>query len=469
MNEHGQRAAAAGRCERRITGLAVAWAVMTLLLGGSTIWLLPLSAIARVALALALLSVQLAIWLSFRRSLLAPVQALTNVVAAYRGGDYALRSRLGFSSETLGHLAHEINGLGQTLYQQRLQAMEASALLDKLVGSIGVAILAFSAEREVRVINPAAARLLRLPAAEALGRNARELALDELLDEAVPTRVVTFLGGQRGRWQVTHGTFREGGLTQHLLIITDVMQALREEERAAWRRLIRVISHEVNNSLAPIKSLAGTLRDLLSASQQADALFGLEVIERRADSLKRFLGEYSRLARLPALRRQWIRVAPLVARVIKLEQAGAVTVELPEELEAFVDEDQIEQALINLLRNAAEAQPAGQGGLELSVSDSSRDLIVKVIDAGSGIANPDNLFVPFFTTKAGGSGIGLLLCRQIAEAHGGTLRLENSSDGPGATATLEIPGSARRAPRITPASPGGTWLDSDALPLRRAL
>jgi hypothetical protein len=304
---------------------------MTLALGGSTIWLLPLSAIARVALALALLSVQLAIWLSFRRSLLAPVQALTNVVAAYRGGDYALRSRLGFSSEALGHLAHEINGLGQTLYAQRLQAMEASALLDKLVGSIDVAILAFSAEREVRVINAAAAGLLRLPAAAALGRNAGELALDELLDEAVPTKVVTLLAGQRGRWQVTHGTFRQGGLTQHLLIITDVMQALREEERAAWRRLIRVISHEVNNSLAPIKSLAGTLRDLLSASQQADALFGLEVIERRADSLKRFLGEYSRLARLPALRRQWVRVAPLVARVIELERAGAVTVELPEE------------------------------------------------------------------------------------------------------------------------------------------
>jgi nitrogen fixation/metabolism regulation signal transduction histidine kinase len=448
MNEHALGAAA-----RRVTGWAVACAVITLSLGGLWLWALPVSTIVRAVLALTLLAVQLAIWRSLHTSLLAPLRALTNVVEAYRSGDYALRSRSGFSGDVLGHLAQEINALGKTLHEQRLNVMEASALLDKLVGTIDVAILAFNGEHKVRVINPAASRLLRLTASEALGRSAVDLTVDEMLAEGVRTQVITSLAGQRGRWQVTHGTFREGGLTQHLLIIADVMQALREEERATWRRLIRVISHEVNNSLAPIKSLAGTLRDMLSESvttglRREDALFGLQVIERRTDSLKRFLDQYSRLARISEPRRCWVRLTPLVARVVKLVQAHAVVVEIPEDLEIFVDEDQIEQALINLVTNAVEAHGDGKVAIRLSVCDSAHDCIVMVIDEGAGIANPDNLFVPFFTTKAGGSGIGLLLCRQIAEAHGGTLRLENRTDGRGATATLEMPGAARRAQKL---------------------
>jgi two-component system, NtrC family, nitrogen regulation sensor histidine kinase NtrY len=231
-------------------------------------------------------------------------------------------------------------------------------------------------------------------------------------------------------------------------LISDVQQALREEERLAWQRLIRVMGHEVNNSLAPIKSLAETLEELLAISlpegpRREEALDGLRVIGERTRSLGRFLSQYTRLARLPAPRRRWLHVAPLVARVTALETLHAIEVEAPPHLEAYVDEDQLEHALINLSRNAIEALLTPGRRVSIVTSNRHGDLVIEVIDEGCGIANPENLFVPFFTTKPDGSGVGLVLSRQIAEAHGGTLRLENRDCGSGAVATLEIPGAAR--------------------------
>jgi two-component system, NtrC family, nitrogen regulation sensor histidine kinase NtrY len=277
---------------------------------------------------------------------------------------------------------------------------------------------------------------------------ATEVGLEEFLQGDTRSRIVTSLASRVGRWQITHGTFRESGLAQHLLIIFDVRQALREEERLAWQRLIRVIGHEVNNSLTPIRSLATTLQDSLSAAltpgnDRDEALTGLKVIADRTHGLSRFLAQYSRLARLPSPRPRWLELAPVLARVVALEPLHQIQIQVPQGLEVLVDEDLLEQALINLARNAVEAQGESAGYVLIAAHGHHDTLVITVTDEGSGIANPDNLFVPFFTTKPGGSGVGLVLSRQIAEAHGGTLSLENRHSTHGVVATLEIPGAAR--------------------------
>jgi two-component system nitrogen regulation sensor histidine kinase NtrY len=385
---------------------------------------------------------------SVNKALVEPLRGLTNVVEAYRKGDYTLRGSREVPGDALGDLVHEINSLGSTLHQQRLQAMEATALLEKLIGAISIAVLAFDTDGKLRVRNPAAAQLLRLDAEGGYGLTATDLGVQGFLDERIPTRIVTQVAGRNGRWQITQGTFREGGLVQHLLLISDVQQALREEERLAWQRLIRVMGHEVNNSLAPIKSLAETLEELLAVALpagagRAETLDGLRVIAERTRSLARFLSQYGRLARLPPPRRRWLHVASVVARVTALETLHKIEADVPARLEVYVDEDQLEHALINLSRNATEALQTPGGRVLIVARHRHGDLVLEVIDEGGGIANPDNLFVPFFTTKQEGSGVGLVLSRQIAEAHGGTLTLENRDGVSGAVATLEIPGAAR--------------------------
>jgi len=435
--------------ERRIVVLSIALAVPALVFGGGWIWRLELDWIWRGVAAAALLFMLIGLGVSLRKAVIEPLRGLTNVVEAYRGGDYTIRSSRELLGDALGDLVHEINSLGDTLHQQRLRALEATALLDKLIGAIDVAVLAFDGEGRLHVHNPAAAQLLGLESSTESRQTAADLGLEDFLKDDTRTRIATSLAGRSGRWQITHGTFRESGLAQHLLIISDVRQALREEERLAWQRLIRVIGHEVNNSLTPIRSLAGTLQELLSASltpgnEREETLSGLKVIADRTHSLGRFLTQYSRLARLPPPRPRWLALAPLIARVIALEPLHRIEIQVPEDLEVHVDEDQLEQALINLGRNAVEAQGDANGHVIIAACSRNEVLVITVTDEGPGVANPDNLFVPFFTTKPGGSGVGLVLSRQIAEAHGGILSLENRRDTHGAIATLEIPGAARQ-------------------------
>jgi two-component system nitrogen regulation sensor histidine kinase NtrY len=434
--------------EGRIAMLSVVLIVPALVFGGAWIWWLDMDRLWRGVSAAALLAILVGLGTALRKAVREPLRGLTNVVEAYRNGDYTIRSSRERPGDALGDLVHEINSLGDTLRQQRLRALEATALLDKLINAIDVAVLAFDGEGRLRVHNPAAAQLLRL-SRTGVGHIAAEVGLEEFLKDDARSRIVTSLAGRSGRWQITHGTFRESGLAQHLLIISDVRQALREEERLAWQRLIRVIGHEVNNSLTPIRSLAETLQDLLSASlgpgnEREEMLGGLTVIAERTRSLGRFLAQYSRLARLPSPRPRWLELAPLVARVIALEPLHRIEIQIPEDLEVQVDEDQLEQALINLARNAVEAQGDSDGQVIITAHSHHDALVITVTDHGPGLANPDNLFVPFFTTKSGGSGVGLVLSRQVAEAHGGTLSLENRRDTRGAIATLEIPGAARK-------------------------
>jgi two-component system, NtrC family, nitrogen regulation sensor histidine kinase NtrY len=455
MRKFGQarRSATSGRSrlafERRITVFSVALMMPALVLGGWLIGRLELEWVWRGVLAAALLATLVCLRTALHKSVVGPLRGITNVVEAYRGGDYTIRSSREQAGDALGDLVHEINSLGNTLHEQRLRAIEATALLDKLVNAIDIAVLAFDGEGRLCLHNPAATQLLGLESTSQAAHTAAAVGLEEFLKQDTRSRVVTSFAGRDGRWQITHGTFRESGLVQHLLIVSDVRQALREEERLAWQRLIRVIGHEVNNSLTPIRSLATTLQESLGTAlafgkDRDDALQALKVIADRTHGLSRFLAQYSRLARLPPPRPHWLDLAPVLARVTALEPLRRIQIQASEDLEVLVDADQLEQALINLSRNAVEAQGDCVGRVIVAAHSRDNTLVITITDEGSGVANPDNLFVPFFTTKPGGSGVGLVLSRQIAEAHGGTLLLENRTDTHGAIATIEIPGAARK-------------------------
>jgi PAS domain S-box-containing protein len=334
--------------------------------------------------------------------------------------------------------------MGGTLREQRLGALEATTLLRKVMEEIDVAIFAFDSEHKLRLVNRAGEKILAKPAERLTGRSAEELDLAECL-EGDPARILqtTFPSGP-GRWGMRRSMFREHGLPMQLVVIGDLTRPLREEELAAWQRLVRVLGHELNNSLTPIKSIAGSLENLVTSETlppdwQDDMRRGLAVISSRSESLSRFIGAYARLAKLPRPTLAPFEVAPWIRRVVGLETRLHVDVQPGPELVIHGDADQLEQLLINLLRNATDAALETGGGVRVGWRKNNTYVEVKVEDDGPGLSNTSNLFVPFFTTKPGGSGIGLVLSRQIAEAHGGALTLENRRTGAGCEARLRLP------------------------------
>ncbi len=393
-------------------------------------------------------------WLGYaiatREIVTRPLQTMANLLTALREGDFSTRARGANRDEPLGDVMSEINLLGGVLQEQRLGALEATALLRTVMEEIDVAIFAFDSHETLRLVNRSGQELLAQPAERILGRQASEMELaDCLTGEATRVMNRTFPGGS-GRWGMRRTMFREGGLPHQLLVIADLSQPLREEELKAWQRLVRVIGHELNNSLAPIKSIAGSLTTMLKRTPKApdweeDMIGGLEIIESRAEGLNRFMQSYARLAKLPPPTKLPVQIGPLLRRVVSLETRTQVTVAEGPDIVLSADAAQIEQVIINLVKNAVEASPeAGQAGEPTCcvragwrVEGQWLDIVIE--DDGPGIANPQNLFVPFFTTKPSGSGIGLVLCRQIAENHGGTLTLENRPDGHGCIARMRLP------------------------------
>lgn len=372
-----------------------------------------------------------------------PLQTLTNVVSALREDDYAFRARGSSAGDVLGELAVEVNALADMLQDQRAGALEASALLRRVVGSIDAPVLAFDPGGVLRLINPAAERVFTLPLNESIGQSAEELGLAGLLAQADEEIVELEHDGRNTRWMMHRSTFRQRGVPHALLLLTDVSAALREEERQAWRRLIRVLGHEINNSLAPIKSIAGTLRTQLISESATDEDLdrGLLVIESRAESLHRFVQAYRQLAQLPQPRLQKTQLRPLLERTLALEQRLQAEITGGPDVTLSMDPDQIEQMVINLVRNAVEAalttrmaRPRVQVGWKVDAGN----VVIGIEDNGPGIANDSNLFVPFYTTKAGGSGVGLALVRQIVEAHAGSVKLTNRKGG-GARAVVTLP------------------------------
>jgi len=380
---------------------------------------------------------------ALRERVVRPLQTLSNMLAALREEDFSIRARGARPDDALGLALFEVNSLGQTLREQRLGALEATALLARVMEEIDVAVFAFDETRSLQLVNRAGERLLAEPAERLVGRSADEVGLSECLDGEAPRVLDATFPGGAGRWQLRRGTFRQGGRPHQLLVLADLSRALREEEREATRRLVRVLGHEINNSLAPIKSVAESLRDLLAkhpvSNGDGDLSRGLELIAGRAESLSRFMASYARLARLPSPKLLPLDVGTWVRRVAALERRLPVLVEPGPELQIQADGDQLDQLLINLVDNAVDAALETGGAVTVGWETSRRFVEVWVRDEGPGLADTANLFVPFFTTKPEGSGIGLALSRQIAEAHGGTLALGNRREGKGAEARLRLP------------------------------
>ena len=385
---------------------------------------------------------------ALRSRVVTPLQTTANLLSALREGDFSIRARGSRSGDPLNDVMIEVNVLADTLRGQRLDALEATALLRKVMMEIDVAVFTFDERRRLQLVNRAGERLLGSTAERLLDRTAEELDLGEWLQSSESPRVaaISFPGGS-GRWEVRKTSFRQHGLPHHLLVLSDVSKPLREEERQAWQRLIRVLGHELNNSLAPIKSIAGSLGSLIQRNPRPpdwedDVQRGLAVISTRAEALSRFMGAYARLARLPPPRFQMVNVPAFVDRVIRLETRMPVQLQPGPSLDVRADGDQLEQLLINLVKNAVDAASETGGAVRVGwvrISGAAPFLEVHVDDEGPGLSNTSNLFVPFFTTKPAGSGIGLVLSRQIAEAHGGSLTLQNREDTRGCRATLRLP------------------------------
>ncbi len=389
-----------------------------------------------------------ALWWGFawalRERVVFPLQTLSNLLSALREGDFSVRGRSPRSDDALGEVMREVNTLGAILREQRLGALEATTLLRIVMNEIDVAVFAFDDQRQLRLVNRAGARLLGRPAERILGASAAELGLDACLEADAPQIFQKTFPGAAGRWGLRRSSVRERGLPLQLLVLSDLTQPLREQELQAWQRLVRVLGHELNNSLTPVKSIAGSLTSMIAREElpddwRDDMRRGLAVINTRSDALSRFIGAYARLAKLPRPQFQAIEVSGWVHRVAALETRVKVEIESSPEMAVQGDPDQLEQVLINLLRNAAEASLETGGGVRVGWVRNGSAMEVRVTDDGLGLSNTGNLFVPFFTTKPGGSGIGLVLSRQIAEAHGGSLTLENRAGAHGSIARLRLP------------------------------
>jgi two-component system nitrogen regulation sensor histidine kinase NtrY len=393
------------------------------------VWTRPLIPELRLTLSGFVLAVWLVCAFSARQSVRDALNVVANLLGALREGDYSIRGLKTRSDSSMALVMREVNDLGSTLQRQRIEALESTALLTHVTEEIAVAVFAFDPAGKVLLVNKAGERLLGAAREKLVGMAASTLGFDEyLIGESRRLSERTF-GGRLGRYEIWRAVFYREGRPHQLVVMTDLSQALRDEEQAAWQRIVRVLSHEINNSLTPIKSIAHSVNRMIDRTPpfpgQDEVQHGLSLIEERSGALGRFLRAYAQLAQLPKPRPKTLEISSVVRRIVELEERLRVVIRTSPEIPLEADSDQVEQLLINLVRNAVDAALETGGGVTIGWARAGQWLELTVEDEGKGLPDTSNLFVPFFTTKPQGSGIGLALSRQIAEAHGGSIALEN--------------------------------------------
>ena len=452
--------------ENRISLYAFLVALPGLLVSAILVWAQPWTLGSR----LALIGIELFAWwllaLALQEQTTRPLQTLANVIGSLREEDYSFRARNAAPEDALGELSLEVNALADMLADEKIRAIEATALLQRVVDEIEAPLFAFNPTSELVLVNPAGEHLLRQAKVRMLGRNVRDLSLEQCLTAENESVVELNLNGSQARWLLRRSSFRQNGVPHTLVVLSDVSRALREEERRAWQRLIRVLGHELSNSLAPIKSIAGSLSSRVASTEmendvRSDLERGLEIIEARSASLQRFLEAYRKLAQMPTPALREVALEKLIPRLTNLEMRVPVAVEPGPAVVFQADPDQLEQMLINLIRNAADAvleaaaadskiaadkgQAPPLGKVTLRWVAEFSDVILLIEDEGPGLSNPANVFTPFYTTKPSGSGVGLVLSRQIAEAHGGSIEINNRTDRRGCVVRVVLPRSPARS------------------------
>lgn len=373
-----------------------------------------------------------------------PLRTLSNLLEALREGDYSMRARGARWFDAMGEVLIEINSLRDYLKQQRMGAIEAHVLLQAIMDQIEVAVFGFDDENRLCQINRYGEVLLVNNRNRLLGKTPVEIGLDFIQSDSSSRIIDASLPGKSGRWEMRKGTYREQGKPHTLILLSDLTYELRQEERLAWERLVQVLRHEINNSLAPIHSLSGSLqqiiyKDPLPLDWKEDVQQGLSVIADRSKALNRFMSTYSKATKIPKPNKTHFQIEEWIKRVTALETRLPVQIEEGEDVQLYADADQLDQLLINLLKNAVEASLETGGSVKISWNANPQNILIQVEDEGFGISNEVNLFVPFFTTKTEGSGLGLYISRQIAEAHGGSLILKNKEHQHGSVAKLTIP------------------------------
>ena len=414
---------------------ASALALVLLLIGDYSIGI-------RWTLGLALLGAWVGLAYYVRLRVNRPMATVANMLAALREGEFSIRAR-DEGDDSVAATLSEVNALERMFREQRLGAVEATHLLRRVLEEIDVVVVAFDATGQVRLANQAAEVLTGHAAGALLGKAASELGLEQTLEGETPRTIEREDTAGSRRWQIRRSAIRMEGERLTLVVMTDLSTALRAEEREAWRRLVRVLSHEINNSLAPISSIAASIRDLVEREPRPDwaqdARRGLDIVRSRSESLRRFMAAYARLAQLPPPVHADVDVEAWIDRVVALENRLPVCVRRGPRVTLSADRDQLEQALINLVANAVDASLEARGSVAVGweVDDGTVEILVE--DEGPGLADTQNLFVPFYTTKPHGTGVGLTLSRHIAENHGGSLTLRNRLDRCGAQARLVLP------------------------------
>jgi two-component system nitrogen regulation sensor histidine kinase NtrY len=389
-----------------------------------------------------------------------PLRRAANVLHALHAGDYSVRAATNDADEALGLVLHEVNALARALHEHRQRRNESDALVYKVMNVTEVAIMSIDPRGHVELLNERAERMLArstgVSPQSLAGRSLRELGAGALLDGPADAVVRDPIPGVQGRYQLRRVPFRQGGRSRMLISLSHLDRPLRAEEREASQRVIRVLGHEVNNSLAPIQTLVHAMvkrLERIDLASETRELFeaSLATIDDRAASLQRFMSAYAKLARLPSPQCATVELVSVVRSVAALETRVQIELAPADLAPISVDRDLLAQALINLVRNAAESVlqareeglPTREGTPDVRIeirSSAADEIAVLVIDHGVGLTADANIFTPLFTTKKGGQGIGLVLARDIAEQHDGRLALDSRDDGHrGCTATLTLP------------------------------
>lgn len=360
-------------------------------------------------------------------------------------GDYSMRSRLQ-DNQVLNEVSRLLNELAETLSAHKLAAKESQLLLERMIEQMDAMIIATDGQDHIVLANKSAQHFFNL--------NNIPLNTVHFPSHPIGQRVIACDSeilsleseGLTGQFLLLKETFLSGGKTHQLYVIRDANRLLMQKERKAWQGLVRVLSHEMNNSLTPIIAISQQVEKKLTEPESeqehekhlASIKTGIGIIRERASSLSSFISAYGELTHLPEPQKSLCNLKQLVEATLTLcsgfehspepEYSPNLEyrIDIADDLQLHIDKKQIEQVFVNVIKNAQEAMAESQiKRLNISAEKAANHIKLRFIDTGSGIANSDNLFVPFYTTKPKGSGIGLALCRQIMFNHNGTIDLFN--------------------------------------------